>query len=111
MLVGAFADDTLIVWLKETLNSLNLHEDFLNRILDSAQNTATRILQINAKVILEHIHLLVFAPPNRVSQQQAWGFFSVERLEGTAEGNIGNEHTIEIYLYVEGDNLPTLGNQ
>jgi len=99
------------VWLKETLNSLNLHEDFLNRLLDSAQKTAVRVLQANAKVKLEHIHMLVFAPINRASQQQAWGFFSVERLEDTQAGNVGNEHTIEIYLYMEWDDQPTRGNK
>jgi len=99
------------VWLKDTLNSLHLHEDFLNRILDSAQKTAVRVLLANAKVKLEHIHLLVFAPSNRTSQQQAWGFFSVERLEDKQAGNVGNEHTIEIYLYMEGDDLPTRGNK
>lgn len=111
MSVGAFANDTFTVWLKETLNSLHLHEDFLNRLLDSAQKTVTRVLQANAKVKLEHVHLLVFAPPNRASQQQAWSFFSVERLEDTKEGNGANEHTLEMYLYVEGDDPPKRGNQ
>ena len=98
------------MWLKETLNSLNLREDFLHRILDSTKKTVVRVLQADVKVKLEHVHLLVLAPSNRTSQQQTWGFFSVERLKDTEEGIVANEHTLEIYLYVEGDEPPTRGN-
>lgn len=98
------------MWLKEILNPLNLGEDFLNRILDSTQKTVARVLQADAKVKLEHVHLLVLAPSNRTAQKQTWGFFSVERLKDTEEGNVANEHTLEIYLYVEGDEPPTRGN-
>ena len=109
--VGASADDTLTMWLKETLNSLNLGEDFPHRILESTQKTVARVLQADVKVKLEHVHLRVLAPSNHTSQQQTWGFFSVERLNDTEEGNVANEHTLEIYLYVEGDDHPTRGNQ
>jgi len=98
------------VWLKAILTSLTLTEDFLNRLLDSAQKTVARVLLANAKVKLEHIHLLVFAPSNRTSRKQIWGFFSVERLEDTKEDATANDHTIEIYLYLEGAEIPAYRN-
>jgi len=104
-------DATLHVWLKEALNPLNLHTDFLNKIMNSAQQTAARILRADGEIKLEHIHLQVFAPSNRASNKQTWGFFSVERLEDAKEDDVAHDHTIEIYLYVEGDDIPTRGNK
>ena len=101
----------LHAWLKEALHPLNLHTDFLNKILNSAKMTAARVLRADAEPKLEHIHLLVFAPSNRASKKQTWGFFSVERLEDIKEGGDAPDHTIEIYLYVEGADLPTRGNK
>lgn len=108
---GTAAGATLNVWLKETLSSLRLHDGFLNRILDSTQKTVARILQATVKVKLEHIHVRMFAPSNRMSQQQIWGFFTVEKLEHTEDGNNANDRTLEIYLYLEGEALPTRGDQ
>jgi hypothetical protein len=88
------------------LHALNLHTDFLNKILNSAQTTTARVLRAAPEIPLEHIHLLVFAPSNRASKRQTWGFFSVERLEDTKEGAIDNDHTIKIYVYLEGDDVP-----
>jgi hypothetical protein len=95
--------DTLGARLKEILNPLDLHLDFQNRILNSAHQTIVRILHTDAHTKLDHIHLLVFAPSNRTPKKQTWGFFSVERLEETNEGAVANNHTIEIYLYMDGD--------
>jgi hypothetical protein len=103
------ADDTLQIRLKEILDSVALQEDFGNRILDSAQQTAIRILQADAEAKLVHIHLLVFVPSKRTSQKHTWGFFSVEKLEDTKDGAVNNGRTIEIYLYLEGDTIP--GNE
>jgi len=85
--------------------------DLLNKILNSAQTTTARVLKADAEIPLEYIHLLVLAPSNRASKRQAWGFFSVERLKDTKEGAVANEHTIEIYLYMEGDDVPARGNK
>jgi hypothetical protein len=109
--VGTIADDTLRIRLKEILDPLELHEDFVNRILNSAQQTAARILQADAEIKLEHICLLVFVPSRHASQKQIWGFFSVEKLEDTKDGAVTNEHTIEIYLYAEGDAIPRPENK
>ena len=95
--------DTLELWLKEILKPLELHTDFLNRILNSAHQTVVRLLRPDAETKLDHLHLVVFAPANRTVKKLIWGFFSVERLKDTEEGTVANNHTIEIYLYKEGD--------
>jgi len=100
------ADGAIQVRLKAILDLGDLQEDFGNRILNSAQQTTTRILQADAETKLEHIHLLVFVPSKRRSQKHTWGFFSVEKLEDTKDGAVNNERTIEIYLYLEGDTIP-----
>jgi hypothetical protein len=90
---------------------LNLNTNLLNKILNSAQTTTARILRADAKVPLEYIHLLVLAPSNRASKRQTWGFFSVERLKDTKEGAVANDHAIEIYLYMEGNDVQVRGNK
>ena len=107
----AFADDTFRARLKETLDPLALVEEFLNRILGAAQQTAARLLRADAEIKLEHIHLRVYVPSNRTAHKQTWGFFSVEKLEGAKEGAVINAHTLEIYLYVEGNPIPVHGNK
>jgi len=93
------ADDAIKARLMEILNPLNLHADFLNKILKSAQDAAARVMQNGME--LEHIHLLVFAPKDRSSKRQTWGFFRIEKIEGAADVDSPN-HAIEFYLYVEG---------
>jgi len=102
----AFADGALRLWLKEILNPLELHENFVNRILNSTQQTVARLLRADAEIRPEHICVLVLVPSRRKSQKQTWGFFSVEKLEDTKDGAVAKEQTIEIYLYVEGDAIP-----
>ena len=97
--------DTIELWLKEILKPLDLHTDFLNRILNSAHQTVVRLLRPHTETILDHIHLVVFAPSNRTLKKLIWGFFSVERLKDTEESTVANNHTIEIYLYMDGDAL------
>ena len=99
--------DTLELWLKEITKPLDLHTDFLNRILNSAHQTIVRLLRPDAETKLDHIHLVVFAPSNRTLKKLIWGFFSVERLKDIEDGTIANNHTIEIYLYKEGDAILT----
>ena len=105
--VEACSNDRLGARLKEILNPLDLHIDFQNRILNSAHQTVVRLLRPDAETKLDHIYLVVFAPSTRTLKKLIWGFFSVERLEDTKEGTVANNHTIEIYLYKEGDAILT----
>lgn len=101
--VASQSDDAIRIWLKETLNPLNLHADFLNKILKSAQDSAARTMQIESGMGFEHIHLLVFVPSDRTSKGLTWGFFRIEKIENTKADESPPDHAIEFYLYVEGE--------
>jgi len=90
-------------WLTEILGPLNLHTDFLNKILKSAQDALQHVLT-SAQVTLEseQIHLLVFAQNKPVSGPHSWGFFRIEKAENAVENERQLVHRIEIYLYLEG---------
>ena len=95
-------DNTIHAWLTEVLDPLNLSADLLNRILKSAQDAATRVWQAEPGMELEHIHLIIFVPPDHTSTGQTWGFFRIEKIENTVEGKAAHDHAIEFYLYVDG---------
>jgi hypothetical protein len=99
--VGSQPDALISLWLKELLAPLDLHENFLNRVLRSAQNYAGRALTPDAGVAFGHIHLSVFVPDEPVSRAQSWGFFRIEKID-SAEQNLAHpDHTVEFYLYRE----------
>ena len=100
--VGSNADDRITVWLAETLNPLNLHADFVNKVLKSAQDAMARAMQVEFVTEFAHIHLLVFAPADRASKGQTWGFFRISKIEGAKGDESPPDHAIEFYLYVEG---------
>jgi hypothetical protein len=98
----ASMDAGIQAWLKENLGSLSLSTDFLNRILRSAQNSATRAFQAGVETKFEHIHLRVFTPDSSISNEKTWGFFLIEKV-GTPVANTNRvDHSIEFYLYWEG---------
>lgn len=81
--IGAKADETIIAWLTELLSPLNLHADFLNKVLKSAQNSAAHILLTESAAKFEHVHLIIFVPSDPISKEQTWGFFRIEKIEST----------------------------
>ena len=95
-------DDALYSWLTAVIDPLNLSKDFLNRILKSAQDATARVWKAEAGMELEHIHLIIFVPPDYSSKGQTWGFFRIEKIENTVEGKAAHDHAIEFYLYVDG---------
>jgi hypothetical protein len=96
-------DGAVSAWLTETLNPLNMHADFLNNVLKSAQDAAGRAIQSEkAQLNFEHIHLLVFLPATPASNRQTWGFFRIEKLERPEQHKSSPDHAIEFYLYLEG---------
>lgn len=100
--IEAIAGNTTHAWLTDVLHPLNLHADFLNKILTSAQLATERTVQAASIIKSEHIHLIVFVPSGPILQKRNWGFFRVEKIENTADGNADPEHAIEFYLYMEG---------
>ena len=90
------------VWLDKVLRPLGLHSDLLDRILRSACEAATRALQLkDSGMSFRHVHLLAFSSDNGETKRQTWGFFRLEKLEAAADADSPN-HSIELYLYLEG---------
>lgn len=100
--VGSETNGVVGMWLTEILSPLDLHEEFLNRLLKSAQDATERAFHVKAGVMFEHIHLLIFVPPERASRDKIWGFFRIEKIENATGGITMAAHAIEFYLYVEG---------
>jgi hypothetical protein len=107
---GEFVDGMPGRWLNEILKPLDLNVDFQNHILNATQQIIARVLRPDAETKLEHVHTLVFAPSKRTPKNHTWGFFSIEKLEDIKDGAVTSDHTIEIYLYVEGSAIPMGGN-
>ena len=100
---GANSDDRINAWLTETLKLLNLPMDFLNKILKSAQEAISRVVQVESVTEFEHIHLLVFSPVNHTSIGKTWGFFRIEKIGSAGQDKNPPDHSIEFYLYIEGN--------
>jgi len=102
--VGSYMDDKINVnvWLTELLRPLHLDMDFLNRVLRSAQDAVARAMQVESMKEFEHIHLLVFARADRRPKGQIWGFFRIEKIEGTRQGENPHGLAVEFYLYQPG---------
>ena len=95
-------DDAIHAWLTEVLDPLNLYTDFLDKILQSAQDAATRVWQAEPRMESEHIHLFIFVPHDYFSKGQTWGFFRIEKIENATGDKTAHDHAIEFYLYVDG---------
>ena len=100
--IEAVAGDAAHVWLTDVLHPLDLRADFLNKILNSAQQATARAVQAESIIKPEHIHLIVFVPSGPILPKRNWGFFRVEKIENIADGDVASEHAVEFYLYVEG---------
>ena len=100
--VGTNLDEAIQTWLTKLFDPLALHGDFLNRILKSAQDAAARVFQSESAEKYDHIHLVIYGPRDQGSKQGTWGFFRVEKVEKTAEETSTAAHSIEFYLYREG---------
>jgi hypothetical protein len=91
-------DHTVGKWLAVILNGLNLHADFMNKVLKSAQETTARVMHAEAVIRFRHIHLLVYAPPDHAPHRHNWGFFRIDKIKNPSDQDYPN-HAIEFYLY------------
>jgi hypothetical protein len=97
------AENIIHARLIEILGSLNLHADFLDKILKSAQDALQHVLSSNPMVPeFEQIHLLVFTQSLSTAGLRTWGFFRIEKAESAVQNERQLTHRIEIYLYPEG---------
>jgi hypothetical protein len=103
VLAGSDVEAAIQTWLAQTLAPLELQTDFASKISRSAHEAAARALDAKENGIGHgHIHLAAFAPPNPRGRGQTWGFFRLEKLEGSATGQSLPGHSIEFYLYIDG---------
>jgi hypothetical protein len=99
---GEIPGNAIQAWLMNVLAPLNLSQDFLNRVLQSAQESASRGLQ-QKDPTSNHIHLSILTPYEQTASQKTWGFFHTERSENQAGSDTGHVHWINYYLYVDGE--------
>ena len=97
--IGVASGDTINKWLTFILDLLELHADFVNRILQSAQDSVLRAQHAESVVSSEHIHMTIIVPEDYELNNQNWGFFRIEKI-GNEQAS--SDHTIELYLYQEG---------
>jgi len=103
LFVDSAAGSAINPWFRELLSPLDLSTDFMNRVIESAQDSVMRILQPDAILSFGHIHLSVFAPYERIPDRKTWGFFHIERIENRGGVVDARDHAIDFYLYVEGE--------
>jgi len=101
--VDANIVEAINVSLAEILTPLNLSTDFLNKILNSAQDSVMRAQQSDASKSFGHIHISIFAPNKQIQNGKTWGFFQTERIRNPSEDVDSHGHTIGYYLYTEGE--------
>jgi hypothetical protein len=95
--------DTIGTWLVELLTPLNLQADFVNQVLNSAQDAALRALQSNTGTSFERLHFSVFSPNELAAHSNTWGFFRIEKIDGPDPNKERADHVVEFYLYLEGE--------
>lgn len=99
--VGSSPNELIFAWLTDLLAPLDLHENFLNRVLKSAQNYVGQALRRDTEVPFGHIHLSIFGPKEPASKGQTWGFFRIEKIDSGESSAAHPDHTVEFYLYRE----------
>ena len=97
--LNAKLDPTVGEWLAVTLSPLNLSMDFTSNIVKSAEEAAARAIQSETMIKHEHTHLIIYVPADSPAQGRTWGFFRIEKV-GTNGSPL--DHSIEFYLYLEG---------
>jgi hypothetical protein len=102
LLVDSDAAQKVHLWLTESLKPLELQEDFINKVLKSAQGAVARIIQVESVMKFEHIHISLLVPPAQTLTRQSWGFFRDEKLINSADGPVMPVQRITFYLYLEG---------
>jgi hypothetical protein len=96
-------EPTIHAWLLETLQLINLHMEFFKKLSLSVKSSAVNSLEPHhEKQALDHIHLLLFVRRKQETESRSWGFFHIEKLEGSTNENGPPDHSIEFYIYPDG---------
>jgi hypothetical protein len=100
---GSHIEGSIATWLTQTLRPLDLPTDLASKILRSAHETAARALDVRDDSLgYGQVYLVAFAPSNHRDGRQTWGFFRLEKLEASPTGGSLPDHSIELYLYLDG---------
>ena len=102
LLTGVDTRSGVKAWLLETLAPLDLHVAFLNKVLKSANESAMHVLYSETLIENQPIRFLIYIPLYHPVNTQTWGFFRIEKVEIAAKNEISPVHTVEFYLYLEG---------
>jgi hypothetical protein len=60
-------------------------------------------MRTNVLVSLVYVHISILALHKPNSAGKSWGFFQIEKIEKKEDIVDAQEHTIDFFLYVEGD--------
>lgn len=90
-------------WLEQVLLPLDLQADLFAKIAASAQEAVRRGRDADPLLDSPHLHLVIFVPEGRAHQVQSRGFFRVQMADAPSEGGSTSGHTIQFYLYDEGE--------
>jgi hypothetical protein len=96
------ADSRVGEWLTVILSPLNLPMDFTSKIVTSAEEVAARAMQSETMIKYQHTHLIIYVPIDRSAQGRTWGFFRIEKVGADGADGSPLDHSIEFYLYLEG---------
>lgn len=99
--MGTDLQDATGDWMLRLLRPHGLHEDFLNKLIDSAKEAVLRAALADSVEQTGHLHVLVYIR-NGASAVQTWGFFRIEKIEESKDGQDVPGHAIDFYLYPEG---------
>lgn len=95
-------DSRVAEWLTMILSPLNLPTDLTSKIVTSAEEAAARAMQSEMMVKHQHTHLIIYVPTNCSAQGRTWGFFRIEKVGTDVVNESPLDHSIEFYLYLEG---------
>jgi len=100
---GEHHDQAISRWLPEILFPLQLTEEFLNRVIRSAQETAARAVNSQAENAAGDFLLKFYIPLTLTAAGTSWGYFSVVKIEHPDTNPETAASRINFYLYLEGD--------
>ena len=89
-------------WLTMILSPVNLPMDFTSKIVTSAEEAAARATQSQTMIKYQHTHLIIYVPADCSAQGRTWGFFRIEKVGTDVANGSSLDHSIEFYLYLEG---------
>ena len=101
--IGENPDEAIHQWLPEILFPLQLSEDFLERVIRSAQESSERAMQTQEEHPAGQISLCLFIPLTLTASESTWGYFSIAKLTNQDNEQESSSPAIHFYLYVEGE--------